>query len=170
VIGLVARFDPMKDHATALAALRMFPEAHLVAAGKGVVPTNPALAAPDLSGRLHLLGERRDVEELLPALDIATLSSAFGEGFPNVLGEAMACGIPCVATDVGDSKEVIDDTGLVVPPRDAGALSRAWRELARASDDRLASLGEAARARVVAHWSLPAVVRTYEETYRSMLI
>jgi len=169
VIGLVARFDPMKDHATALAALRLFPEAHLVAIGEDVVPTNPALAAPDLSGRLHLLGRRSDVQELLPAFDIATLSSAFGEGFPNVLGEAMACGLPCVATDVGDNGEVIGDTGLVVPPRNASALARAWRELGQASDDRRASLGEAARARVVERYSLPAIVRAYEEAYLSML-
>ncbi|MGC4094748.1 MAG: glycosyltransferase [Polyangiaceae bacterium] len=169
VIALVARFDPMKDHATALAALRLFPEAHLVAIGKDVVPTNPELAAPDLGGRLHLLGPRRDVEELLPAFDIATLSSAFGEGFPNVLGEAMACGLPCVGTDVGDNRAVIGDTGLVVPPRNPAALAQAWRELAQAAPERRASLGDAARARVVAHWSLPAIVRAYEDTYLSML-
>lgn len=169
VIGLVARFDVMKDHATALNALRQFPDAHLVCVGRDVVATNPAFAAPDLAGRLHLLGERRDINEILPGCDVATLTSAFGEGFPNVLGEAMACALPCVATDVGDTRAILGDTGLLVAPRDPAALSAAWRKLADAGPAHRADLGIAARARIVAHWSLPAIVRRYEDVYSSLM-
>lgn len=169
LIGLVARFDAMKDHATALNALRQFPNAHLVCVGRDVVATNPALAAPDLAGRLHLLGERRDINQILPACDLATLTSAFGEGFPNVLGEAMACALPCVATDVGDARAIVGDTGLLVAPRDPAALSAAWRKFADAGLVHRTELGAAARERIAAHWSLPAIVRRYEDVYSSMM-
>ena len=69
--------------------------------------------AQGLGGRIRLLGERPDLETLYPAFDIATLSSAFGEAFPNVVGEAMACAVPCVATDIGDIAAVIGDCGVV---------------------------------------------------------
>ena len=73
-----------------------------------------------LEARVHLLGKRQDIPRLTAALDIA---SSFGEGLPNVIGEAMACGIPCVVTDVGDSALIVGETGKVVPPRNPAALS-----------------------------------------------
>lgn len=169
VIGLVARYDVMKDHATALAALRLLPEAHLVAAGRGVTPDNPALAAADLRGRLHLLGPQDDVRNIFAGCDIATLTSAFGEGFPNAIGEAMACGIPVVTTDVGDAGAIVGDTGLVVEPQSPAALASAWQIMLREGEMKRRDRGSRARDRVIEHWSLDAVVRTYERVYSEVV-
>ncbi|MEI6985751.1 MAG: glycosyltransferase, partial [Rhodospirillaceae bacterium] len=130
VIGLIARFDPMKDHATFLAAAELLARNHpgvrFVLAGQEVEDGNPALAGANvgaLAGKVSLLGRREDIPQIMNALDLMCMSSAFGEGFPNVLGEAMACGVPCVATDVGDAAWILGDTGRVVPPRDPVALA-----------------------------------------------
>src|SRR5919108_22060 len=103
LIGLMGRFHAQKDHRTFLQAARLLSEAkedlHFVLAGRGVDPQNRELAQLierfRLNGRAHLLGERRDMPDLTAALDIATSTSSFGESFPNVIGEAMACGVPC---------------------------------------------------------------------------
>ena len=130
VIGMCARGDPMKDHASFVKAAAIFaedaPEARFVLIGAGTdepgLALDRAIAASGIAGRFVRLGSRRDICRLHAALDIATLSSTFGEGFPNVLAEAMACGVPCVATDVGDSASIVGDTGLVVSP----ATRRPW--------------------------------------------
>jgi glycosyltransferase involved in cell wall biosynthesis len=118
VIVHVARLDPMKDHATLLAALDRLPHVHAVLAGLG---TETLTARP----RLHRLGVRDDVPRLLAAADLFVSSSAFGEGFSNALAEAMAAGLTPVATDVGDARAIVGDCGFVVPPRDPAALAEA---------------------------------------------
>lgn len=146
VVALVARVDPMKDHATFLAA---FARVHgatalLIGAGTEALPEAPGV---------HRLGERGDIPRLLAAADILASSSAFGEGFSNALVEGMAAGRAVVATDVGDSKRILGDTGLTVPPRDPAALAAALQSLI---DDpaRRAALGAAARRRVEAEFTL----------------
>ena len=114
LFGLLARFHPVKDHANFLQAARRVldkqPRARFVMAGTGVDPSNSTLlqqiAASGLSNRVCLLGERRDVPEVLAALDIF-VSSSRAEAFSNAVGEAMACGLPCVVTAVGDSARVV---------------------------------------------------------------
>ena len=169
VVGLIGQFDPMKDHATFFAAaatlLLSRPNLLFVLAGDGVDPQNAQLVEmvrrADLSDRTQLLGERRDISEVMAGLDVLCLSSAFGEGFPNVLGEAMASGVPCVATDVGDSPNVIGDTGEIVQPRNSCALSDALgRMLVRLERDS-GEVREKARARIVENFSIERlVVRT----------
>src|SRR5204863_3912623 len=125
--------------------------------GAGAETANTALRElipAELSDRVTLLGECADMARLYAALDIVSLTSAYGEGFPNVLGEAMACGVPCVATDVGDAAVLIGDTGLVVPPRDPGALATGWCRLADFGADDRAALGGRARARIVGHYDI----------------
>ncbi|MDY6882067.1 MAG: glycosyltransferase, partial [Thermodesulfobacteriota bacterium] len=124
VIGLIARFDPMKDHKTFIEAACITLEQGLnisfVLAGKGVVWENVGLAGlipRQWKEKFYLLGVREDIQRINCILDIACSSSAFGEGFPNTIGEAMACGVPCVVTDVGDSAMIVGGTGRVVPPR-----------------------------------------------------
>ena len=173
LIGLIARFHPQKDHQTFLRAAALLaarrPDVHFLLCGDGITWDNPALTAwimaAGLRGRLHLLGPRRDVPRLSAALDVATSSSAYGEAFPNAVGEALACGVPCVVTDVGDSADVVGEAGRVVPPRDPAALARAWEELLALEESERCSLGLQGRARVQARFSLSQVAAEYERLY-----
>jgi glycosyltransferase involved in cell wall biosynthesis len=176
LIGHLARAHQAKDHPTLLRALaelrRQVPAVRLVLAGRGIDSGNRALAdeihALGIGGAVTLLGERRDVPALLAALDLLCSSSAWGEGFANVLGEAMACGIPCVATDVGEARYVVADTGRVVPPRDPAALAGACLELLSLTPAERRRLGEQARARVVEHFAIDAIAERYVAVYREM--
>ena len=175
-IGLVARYDPMKDHANFLMAAgalhKRHPGIQFVMAGKGVTRANETLCRlideHGLAGCVHCLGERADVARILAGMDIVSLTSAFGEGFPNILGEAMACGIPCVSTDVGDAAEIIGDTGMVVAPRDHQALARAWRQLIEIGTESRRALGLAARRRIEQRYGLSVVVGQYESLYQEL--
>lgn len=175
VIGLVARYDPLKDHATFLRAAALLagdePEVRFVLVGAGADDGNPTLTGLvgelGLGGRVRLLGERRDVPALTAGFDIAACSSV-GEGFPNVVGEAMACAVPCVATDVGDSAALVGETGRVVPPGDPGAMAAAWRELLEMGPAGRAELGRAARRRIEEEFTLAAAVGRYEALYAEL--
>jgi glycosyltransferase involved in cell wall biosynthesis len=176
VIGHVARFHPMKDHATFLkAAVQVaikLPQVRFLVVGRGVDLVNPALVGivpTHLVDRFHFLGERDDVPVLMQAMDVLCTSSAWGEAFPNVLGEAMATGIPCVATDVGDSSVIIGDTGIVVPPSDSQALAQGLLAMLSKTGDERQALGSAARQRVVANYTLPTIVNEYKELYAALM-
>jgi glycosyltransferase involved in cell wall biosynthesis len=176
LIGLIARYHPMKDHQTFLLAagllLKDHPETQFVLAGKDVNWNNAALRSliQDLGmvERVHLLGERLDMPRLTAALDIASLSSAYEEGFPNVIGEAMACGVPCVVSDVSDSPWIVGDSGRVVPPRNPAALAKSWQDLIELGPEGRKALGETARSRVIDCFSLASVVEQYERLYESV--
>jgi len=174
IVGHVARLHPMKDHANFLRAAASLaarhPEVHFLLSGIDVVWENKALAElvpEEMQGRFHMLGERSDVPDLMSAMDVFCLSS-WAEAFPNVLGEAMATGVPCVATDVGDSADIVDDTGVVVPPRDANALVDGIERLLMMPPEGRRVLGAAARARVQANYELGIVVEQYERLYESL--
>lgn len=176
LIGLVARFHPQKDHYNFVQAAAkihtQFPKVHFLLCGKNNTWDNFELVNwLNRSGIRHssyLLGERQDIPRVIAALDIMS-SSSCGEGFPNVIGEAMACGVPCVVTDVGDSKWLVDDTGRVVPPRDSQALANAWKELIDSGKEERTRLGQAARTRIIEKFSLDSVVRQYESLYETVL-
>ena len=173
LVGLVARFDPHKDHATFFAAAARIRDrlgaVHFVLCGEAIRRDNPELArlveGAGLEASTHLLGTRPDVERVTAALDVACLTSTT-ESFPNVVGEAMACGVPCVATDCGDVREIMGDAGRVVPVGDAGSIAEAVVELLRLDPPRRAALGEAARARVRATYALDVVARRFLELQR----
>jgi glycosyltransferase involved in cell wall biosynthesis len=177
VFGHAARFDAMKDHRTFVRATAMVaasvPEAVFVLVGRGVDERNCELAgwlaeagpAPD---RVRLLGERTDMAAVMAAMDVHVSSSA-GESFPNVVGESMACGVPGVVTDVGDSALLVGDTGTVVPPGDAPALAQAMIAMADLGSSGRAALGTAARERIVAEFSLESAVGRYAAFYQSFL-
>ncbi|MFW2439326.1 MAG: glycosyltransferase, partial [Arenicellales bacterium] len=116
---------------------------------------------------IHLLGIRKDVPHLIAAMDIS-VSSSLGEGFPNVVGEAMACSVPCVVTDVGDSSLIVGETGRVVPAKNPDALAAAIIELLQASPGFRYELGKKARLRVKNNYSLDGVVKKYEAVYRGV--
>ena len=178
VVGMCARVDPMKDHATFAKAASIFaetaPEARFILIGAGTdVPGSAldrAIAASGIGDRFVRLGVRQDIDRLHAALDVATLSSAFGEGFPNVLAEAMACGVPCVTTDVGDSAAIVGDTGLVVPSRDPAALAAAWEGLRREGREGQAARGAAARQRVTDRYALVTMIEAYRSLYRELVV
>ncbi|MFT4039438.1 MAG: glycosyltransferase [Thermomicrobiales bacterium] len=171
LIGLIGRYNPVKGHETFVAAagivLQDHPTAHIILAGPGVTWENAELCgwitatAGDVRDRLHLLGERPDVPQVTAALDIATCAS-YSESSPLVVGEAMASGVPCVVTDVGDAAIMVGETGLVVPPRDPAAMAAAWSRLLALPPAERRALGERARARIDAHYSLPRVIASYE--------
>jgi len=173
VIGLVARFDPQKDHRTFVDAASILGarllSARFVLCGDGVTWDNQELVRwiddAGIRDRICLLGRRDDIARLLNGFDVATLSSAYGEGFPNVVGEAMACGVPCVVTDVGDSAWIVGDTGRVVPIRDAKALADSWLALVEAGHQARQALGARARARIVEHFDLEAIAGRYAKLY-----
>lgn len=178
LVGMFARYDPQKDHGTFLAAAAQVaalrPQVSFLLAGTGLTWEHPAVAArvresglpPD---RLFLLGERRDIPRLAAALDVFVLSSAFGEGCANAVGEAMAAGVPCVVTEVGDSPWLVGDTGEVVPPRDPAALAQAMERLLSLEPSRRRLLGEAARARIARHFSLDEIVARLTRIYTEAL-
>jgi glycosyltransferase involved in cell wall biosynthesis len=175
IIGMTARLDPMKDHTTffraAAALVARGIDVHFVLIGRGVDRTmasaQPFLADPGLAPRLHLLGERDDVAPLVAGFDLAVLSSAFGEGFPNAVAEAMACGVPVVSTDVGDAGRIIGEAGLLVAPRDAMAIAAACQSLLTSPADR-AAMGRAGRARIAREFGLDRMVDAYGQLYEQV--
>jgi len=174
LIGLMGRFHPLKDHATFLRAgallLRDYPDAQFVLAGKNVDWNNESLRVmvQDLGmvERIHLLGERLDMPRITAALDVAS-SSSCEEGFPNVIGEAMACGIPCVVTDVSDLPWIVGDSGRVVPPRNPEAMANSWKGVIKIGRQERITLGNSARLRVNEYFSLSSVVAQYEALYET---
>ncbi len=171
VVALIARVDPMKDHSTFLGAAKKVAQsgraAHFVLVGKDTEALAPAVAAMGLEGCTLLMGYQDKVERILSGVDILCLSS-IAEGFPNVLGEAMACGIPCVSTDVGDARRIIGDTGLIVPACDPASLACALNDLIDRGPAAREQLGRAARARIEAEYSLARIVDRYSALYADL--
>lgn len=176
LIGHIARLHPQKDHETFFAAAQMLrqtrSDVHFVLAGQRIHAEEPQIEA--LLGRyaidrgMHFLGERHDIPKILAALDLATSSSSWGEGFPNVLCEAMACGVPCVATDAGDATLILGETGRVVARRDAAALFSAWLDLLSLNSEARSILGHAARDRVARHYNQRTSTERYARLYRQL--
>jgi glycosyltransferase involved in cell wall biosynthesis len=170
LIGTVGRFDPLKDHANLLDALVILRDRgsafRCVLVGKGLDSSNSQIlewiALRGLADHVQLLGLRNDIPNIMNALDLHVLSSS-AEAFPNVVAEAMACGTPCVVTDVGDAADIVGDTGWVVQPRDASALAKtivfALQDvmITEQSSDRRSR----ARSRIEANFNIERMVSSY---------
>jgi len=175
LIGLVARYHPMKDHIGFLKAARLVvqshPKAKFVLAGTGVSFAEPEMAEAvkqnGLQDHVILLGERSDIPRLNNAFDVGCSASAWGEGFSNSIGEAMACGVPCVVTGVGDSGYIVAESGFIVPPHQPQALANAIVHLIGMGQTGRAQLGVSARKRIQTEFSLTAIVQRYEDLYRA---
>lgn len=175
LVGLVARFDPQKDHRTFLRAAGLLrrerPDAHFILCGADATPDNETLSRwineAGLADSVHRLGLRADVAHVTAALDSATCCSV-SESFGLVLGEAMACGVPCVTTDLPGPVALVGDFGRVVPVGDAAALANAWQaDLCLDPGVRL-ERGARARRRIQDQFSLQSMVQGYEHLYRRL--
>lgn len=177
LIGLIARFHPQKDHHTFIQAAALlvaeYPQAHFILAGERVTLNNTQLAAwieaTNCQSHFHLLGLRDDIPKITAGLDIATSSASHGEAFPNIIGEAMACAVPCVVTDVGDSSHIVGETGLVVPVRSPLALCEAWIQILTLNPIERHRLGREARERIKTYFSLEKIAHQYGQLYMQVL-
>jgi glycosyltransferase involved in cell wall biosynthesis len=169
-IGRFGRFTPMKDYPTFLQAAALItqklPHTEFHLAGSGIDPTNTditqLIADLHLQNHVHLHGDHPDIPALTASLDLAISSSAFGEGFPNVVGEAMACAVPIVATDIGDTAWVMGDTGTLVPPQDPQALATAALKILTLPVEQRQTLGNKGRTRIESHFSLPSILTHFD--------
>ncbi|MBF6616456.1 MAG: glycosyltransferase [Candidimonas sp.] len=176
VIGSVARWNPLKDHHNLLAAfsqsLDSYPHMRCVLIGQGMDESNAELCGLldryGLRDKVILLGRRDDVPALINGLDVHVLSSR-AEGFPNVVAEAMAAGVACVVTDVGDAAMMVDDAGWVAPAQDASALAAAINQAVGVlgTPEHAARLARG-RDRVARLFSLEAMVASYHVVWRRL--
>lgn len=175
LVGHFARFHPMKDHACLLRAAHLVlghdVNIHFVIAGSGVTSESIGLAAhvePRFHQNIHIFDDRTDVPGLMQAIDLYVSSSSRGEGFPNVIGEAMASSRPCVGTDVGDTAYVVGDCGVIVPPRRPEALAGGILQLAHDPVRRF-RLGDQARQKIQSQFAIDRIVGQYVDLYTAML-
>ncbi len=174
LIGMVARSDPQKDHANLINALALLSQMmipfRVILVGAGMTRDNQEVAGYisqcGLKDTVLLLGPRGDIPAVMNALDIHVLSSS-SEAFPNVLAEAMACGTPCVTTDVGDAAFIVGNMGWVVPPRAPAELSVAlaqaiteWKD-----EDTWSERKRMARERITDNFSIERMVKRYREVW-----
>jgi len=171
----VARLHPHKNHHGLLRAAAMVrrqrPDVHFVLVGEGVANDTVALTemitAQGLQAGVHRLGLRADAARLMAASDVLVLCSTT-EAFPRVLGEALACGTPCVSTDVGDARDIVGECGRIVPPGRDEALAAALLELLGLPAPQRQELSQRARARAEASLDIRRVAREYEALYLSL--
>lgn len=180
LFGMVARWDPQKDHANLIAAMAELKKRlantsfRCVLVGKGLVEDNAALAdildAHDMRRYVLLLGPRDDIPAVMSALDIHVLSSAFGEAFPNVVAEAMACETPAIVTNVGDAAVIVGECGWVSPPSDPVQLGEALSNAVDAMKDRESWEARrlACRGRVLQKFDLKKMVSGYRAAWRGV--
>lgn len=173
LVGNLGRYHPMKaqgDFIMAAAKLaETHPTAHFLLGGRDVTTNNARLqefvAASGVAEKFHLLGPQENPARFLAALDLYCLSSSYGEGFPNVLGEAMSCGVPCVTTEVGEAKEIVGSLGVVAPVSDPAALAAAMELLLARIRDEGEQLGDLCRASIGERYDLNTIADLYAAMY-----
>ena len=173
VIGMVGRLTPEKNYpgfiSAALKLLETHADVYFVAVGKDVTFNSLGDRIPqDKQNRFRLLDMRRDIPDLLNAFDLFTLTSDF-EGFPNVVGEAMATGLPVAVTNAGDTAHLVGDAGIVVPTGDMDAMVAAWARLIAMSPQGRAAMGASARERIIEQFSVEKFTEQYASLYQKIL-
>lgn len=174
VIITVGRWNIQKDYYTLLKALNELKKKNfkfkMIMVGNNLDYKNKELLSLineyNLENNVILLGIRSDIPALLSAADIY-VSSSLGESFSNAIGEAMACELPCVVTDVGDSKQIVGDTGICVPPRDSVLLAQALENYLNAGN--LRNFGKKARQKIMQNYNINEIVKEYEKIYSKYL-
>ena len=176
LVGGVGRFHPMKDHRMLARAVAIASDEgqdlHCVIAGRGYEvesDTRALRSASGLGDRLHLLPESTSIESIYSGLDLFAVSSRWGEGFPNVLAEAMACSVPSLSTDVGDAPSILDDPRRIVPPGDAEAMARAIEHVIGLDAESRRSLGRRDRDRIHQHYRMEDVTERYQGLWSQLV-
>ncbi len=175
LIGTVGRYHPQKDHANLLEALAILKlrniSFHCILVGTGLNNRNTELVDLidnlDLTNYVQLLGRRNDISQIMNALDLHVLPST-SEGFPNVVAEAMACGTPCVTTDVGDASVIVGDTGWVVPPKNPQALADSIIQVVediKTNNKAWLQRKEACCTRIVDKFSIEKMIESYKRVW-----
>jgi len=176
VLGMVGRFHPQKNHIGLLKALSIVKKSDsdfkFFLIGRDLNYDNLILSneikKQNLESNIHLLDQRADIPAVMNALDINVLSSSSGEGFPNVLAEAMACGTPCITTNIGDAALIVDDTGWISQPNDSTELANKIIEAIeeRRLDEQSWSLRKQnCRNRIVENFSLDKMIENYHSVW-----
>lgn len=176
VIGSLGRFNSAKNQHNFVKAAGLLASKNsrlrFLMVGRDLLASNPELMGwireTGFSEYFILLGERSDIPVCLSAMDIFCLHSRI-EGFPNALGEAMAMGLPCVTTEVGDAAFLVGDTGVLVPKEDAEALAAGIQHLLDMKPKDRDLLGSSARSRIEDNFSLARTVGQYEEIYDGLI-
>lgn len=174
LLGLVARFHSMKGHAVFIEAMKNLVSQHsnikAMLVGKNLDANNKQLVElinkNKLSKHILLLGECDNVPALTSAFDIAVSASLWGEAFSNAIGEAMVAGVPCVVTDVGDSRWIVGEFGKVVKPGDVNVLAKACLELIEMDARERHMLGKQARTRIQNNFGIKAITAQYDNLYK----
>ena len=176
VFGNFGRFHPMKNHkGFILAAIELLStnkDIHFLLAGNNVDFNNIELSKlipREFIGSFHLLGSRDDISDLMKAIDILCVSSLWGESFPNVIGEAMATGALCLATDIGDSQYIIGDVGILIPAGDKNSLLCALKDAMSMSRQDRYSLGVDARQRIINLYSIELMANKFVDLYNQLI-
>ena len=174
LIGNVARYDPQKDHLNLLNALSLIRSKNInffcVLVGSNINKNNFDLVSEikrlKLSNHVKLLGQTDNISEVMNGLDIHILSSSYGEGFPNVVAESMACGTPCIVTDVGDAAFIVGKTGWVVPPKNSFKLAKAIEQaLYEKSTIKWNKRCKKARSRIKVKFSISKMITLYNKVW-----
>lgn len=175
VLGVVGRLDPVKNQAAVIRAVAMAGATtnplHIVFVGAGMDSSN--LELNDLARNLGIsercifAGQRSDMKAIYSSFDIL-VSASLTEGFPSVLCEAMAAGLPCITTDVGDSAIIVGSTGFIVPPGNEQALAAQISALAKMETEHLQAIGKAARVRIEHTFSADGELRAYQTLYEEL--
>jgi glycosyltransferase involved in cell wall biosynthesis len=176
LLGDIAHWSPEKDHENLFGAIAILKNRDIrvrcLLAGNGMTQGNQlltkAIARHGVADDVLLLGFRPDVPDLLNAIDLNVLPSLGGEGFPNSVGEAMACGTPCVVTDVGDAAMIVGDLGWVVPPKNSERLASAIEQAIEVLAHDGATLGAQCRERIAEHFGLAAMCQAFAEVWADM--
>lgn len=175
IIGNVARAHPMKNHGgfvRVLANLRdegFDVHGLIIGAGHESAEAQRIACETDMHDRLTMPGPMSDIDKLLPGIDIFMLSSAWGEAFPLSVAEAMACGVPCIVTDVGDCRWLVGDDALVSAPQDVDALSAVLRRMLQLEPNERQQLGLAGRRRVLEKFSLEKYTESHLALYEAAI-
>jgi glycosyltransferase involved in cell wall biosynthesis len=177
LIGYVARYHPQKDHALFFLSAGLFLEknkdVHFVLVGNQVVADNPELkrwmSLSRTPENFHFLGKRTDIPMITAALDLATITSSGDEALPMTIIEAMACEIPCVATDVGDVKLMLGASGTIVPPQNPKALAEGWHHTLNKNAHERTDLGKSLRQRVIKDFTNQAMAEQYMQVYNQII-